>query len=206
MNQPNHSHKPDSPNRRGRRSKTTRRVAMCAVFCALAVVMLGLGAVMEVFDITAAAVAALVLLPILLCYGAKYAWLSYAVTAVLGVLLLPQSLATWMFAGLTGFYPIIKQKLDRLPRILGWTVKLLLLTAVLLLYLAVFYFILLGGEGSFTDAFLTGFGESDGTPVVAWAVVILSVFTYVLFDLLIDRLLVLYYVKWQKRVERWMKP
>ena len=181
-------------------------MAMCAVLCALAVVMLGLGAVIEIIDITAAALASLVLLPILLCYGTKYAWLSYAVTGVLGVLLMPQSLGAWMFAGLTGFYPIIKQRLDRLPRILGWTVKLLLLTAVLLLYLAIFYFILLGGEGSLFDAFLKGFGEEGGTPVMAIAVILLSVFTYILFDLLIDRLLILYYLRWQKRVEKWMKP
>ena len=196
----------NQPSRRTRRSHTTRRIAMCAVLCALAVVMLGLGAVIEVIDITAAAVASLVLLPILLCYGARYAWLSYAVTGVLGVLLMPQSLGAWMFAGLTGFYPIIKQKLDRLPRLLGWAVKLLLLTAVLLLYLAIFYFIMLGGEGSILDAFLKGFGEEEGTPLMAWAVVVLSLFTYILFDLLIDRLLILYYLRWQKRVERWMKP
>lgn len=179
---------------------------MCAVLCALAVVMLGLGTIIEVIDITAAAAASLVLLPILLCYGVKYAWLSYAVTGVLGVLLMPQSLGAWMFAGLTGFYPIIKQRLDRLPRILGWTVKLLLLTAVLLLYLAVFYFIMLGGKGSILDAFLKGFGEEGSPPVMAAAVIILSMFTYILFDLLIDRLLILYYIKWQKRVEKWMKP
>lgn len=196
----------NQPSRRTRRSHTTRRIAMCAVLCALAVVMLGLGAVIEVIDITAAAVASLVLLPILLCYGTRYAWLSYAVTGVLGVLLMPQSLGAWMFAGLTGFYPIIKQKLDRLPRLLGWAVKLLLLTAVLLLYLAIFYLILLGGEGSILDAFLKGFGEEEGTPLMAWAVVVLSLFTYILFDLLIDRLLILYYLRWQKRVERWMKP
>ena len=179
---------------------------MCAVLCALAVVMLGLGAIIEVIDITAAAVASLVLLPILLCYGTKYAWLSYAVTGVLGVLLMPQSLGAWMFAGLTGFYPIVKQRLDRLPRVLSWAVKLLLLAAVLLLYLGIFYFILLGGEGSLFDAFLKSFGEEEGTPLVAWAVIILSLFTYILFDLLIDRLLVLYYLRWQKRVERWMRP
>ena len=194
------------PPRRTRRSRTTRRIAMCAVLCALSVVMLGLGALIEVIDITAAAVASLALLPILLCYGARYAWLSYAVTGVLWVLLMPQSLGAWMFAGLTGFYPIVKQRLDRLPRVLSWLVKLLLLTAVLLLYLAVFYFVMLGGEGSLLDAFLGGFGESDGKPIIAWVTIGLSVFTYVLFDLLIDRLLILYYIKWQKRVERWMKP
>lgn len=184
----------------------TRRIAMCAVLCALSVVILGLGAIIEVLDLTAAALAALILLPVLLCYGTRYALLSYAVAAVLGVLLMPQSLAAWMFAGLTGFYPIIKNRLDRLPRVLGWLIKLLLLTAVLFLYLGVFYFLMMGGEGSFTDAFLLGFGEKDGPPVMALAVIGLSVFTYILFDLLIDRLLILYYLRWQKRVERWMKP
>ena len=186
--------------------KATRRIATCGVFCALAVVMLGLGAIIEVLDLTAAAAAALILLPVLLCYGGKFAWLSYAVTATLGVLLMPQSLAAWMYAGLTGFYPMVKQRLDKLPPVLGWLIKLLLLTAVLFLYLAVFFFIFMGGEGSFTDAFFQGFGETDSPPVMAWAVVGLSVFTFVLFDLLIDRLLILYYIKWQKRVERWMKP
>ena len=185
---------------------TTRRVATCGVFCALAVVMLGLGAVIEVLDVTASAAAALILLPILLCYGKKYAWLSYAVTATLGILLMPQSLAAWMYGGLTGFYPMVKMKLDRLPRILGWPIKLALLTAVLMLYLAVFYFIILGGEGSFADAFLHGFGEENEPPILAYAVVGLSVFTFILYDLLIDRLLVLYYIKWKKRVEKWLRP
>ena len=193
-------------NQRNSTRHTTRRIATCGVFCALAVVVMGLGVVIEMLDLTAAAAAAIILLPILLCYGGKYAGLSYAVTDTLGVLLMPQSLSAWMYAGLTGFYPMVKQRLDRLPRVLGWAVKLLLLTAVLFLYLAVFFFIMMGGEGSLTDAFFAGFGEADEPPVLAWAVVGLSVFTFVLFDLLIDRLLVIYYIRWQKRVERWMKP
>lgn len=197
----------ENPNRnqnRRERRRATRRMVTCALLCALAVVFLGLGALIEVFDLTAAAVAALVLLPILLCYGGKYAWLSYAVTAVLGVMLLPQSLASWTFAGLTGYYPIIKNRLDRLPRMVGWPVKIFLLAAVLCLYLAVFHFLIMGGEGSFTDSFLKGFGEGEGSAYMAWAVIGLSVFTYVLFDLLIDRILILYYLRWQKRFEKWM--
>lgn len=189
---------------RHERRRTTRRMVTCALLCALAVVFLGLGALIEVFDLTAAAVSALILFPVLLCYGGRYAWLSYAVTAVLGVLLMPQSLASWTFAGLTGYYPIIKKRLDRLPRVVGWPVKLLLLAGVLLLYLGVFHFIIMGGEGSFTDSFLKGFGEAEGSSFMAWAVIGLSLFTYVLFDLLIDRILILYYIRWQKRFEKWM--
>ena len=186
--------------------RTTRRVAMCGVFCALAVVFLGMGALVEVMDITAAVAASLVLLPILLCYGNRYALLSYAVTAVLGVLLMPQSLSAWMFAGLTGYYPIIKTKLDKLPRILGWFIKLILLTALFAIYLAVFFFLFLGGEGSMLKAFLLAFGEADGSPVLAIVTLGLGLLTYILFDVLVDRLRILYYIKWQKRVEKWMKP
>lgn len=191
------------PSRHERR-RTTRRMVTCALLCALAVVFLGLGALIEVFDLTAAAAAALILLPILLCYGGRYAWLSFSVTAVLGVMLMPQSLASWTFAGLTGYYPIIKSRLDRLPRVLGWPIKILLLTGVLGLYLLVFHFIVMGGEGSFTDSFLVGFGEAEGGAYMAWAVIGLSLFTFVLFDLLIDRILILYYIRWQKRFEKWM--
>lgn len=191
-------------NTRRERRRATRRMVTCALLCALAAVCLGLGAVVEVFDLTAAAAAALILLPVLLCYGTRYALLSYAVTAVLGVILMPQSLAAWTYAGLLGYYPAIKQKLDRLPRVLGWLVKIVLLCGVILLYLAVFHFIVMGGEGTLVDSFLAGFGEVDGSILAAWIVVGLSLGTFVLFDILIDRVLILYYLSWQKRFEKWM--
>ena len=179
---------------------------MCAVLCAVAVVILGLGTLIEIFDLTAAALSSLILLPILLCYGSGYAWLSYAVTAVLGVILMPQSFAAWTFAGLIGYYPIIKQRLDRLPRLPGWVIKILLLVAVLCLYVVLVYVLILGGQGGILDSFMAAFGDADGKPIMAWLVVGLSVFTFIVFDLLIDRLLILYRLKWQKRIEKWMKP
>ncbi len=204
MENPNRNADRTPQNNRRRQRRATRRLVTCALLCALAVVCLGMGALIEVFDLTAAAAAALVLLPILLCYGSRYALLSYVVTAVLGVVLMPQSLAAWMFVGVTGYYPMVKKKLDRLPRVLGWGAKLIMLTAVMVGYLALFHFIVMGGEGSFAESFLMGFGEAEGSSFMAWAVVGLSVLTYVLFDILIDRILILYYLRWQKRVEKWM--
>lgn len=189
--------------RRGRR-RATRRMVTCALLCSLAVVALGMGTLVEVFDLTAAAVAAIMLLPVLLCYGTGYAVLSYAVTAVLGVMLMPQSLGAWMFAGLTGYYPLIKKQLDRLPRVLAWAAKLAIVAAVIFAYLGLFYFIAMGGEGSFLDVLTQGIGEGEGGALMAGATVGLMVFTYILFDVLIDRILILYYLRWQKRVEKWM--
>lgn len=193
-------------NRNQRMKQQSRRIATCAVLCALAVVLIFFGTAIDVLDLTAAALASIILLPVLLCYGTRYALLSYAVTAVLSVVLMPQSLASWLFAGLVGYYPVIKQRLDRLPKLIGWLIKLMLVAAVIFLYLMVFHFLVLGGEGSFWNSFLTGFGEAGGSPALAWVVVGLSVFTFVIFDILLDRLLILWRLKWKKRIEKWMKP
>ncbi len=203
-NQPSPGREPG--NNRRRTARATRHLAMCAVLSALSVAVLGMGALIEVLDLTASVLAAVMTLPILWCYGRRDALLSYAVTAVLAVILLPQSLASWMYAGLVGYYPVLKQRVDRLPRVPAWVIKILLLTAVLLLYLVVFYFLVLGGEGSLTEAFLAGFGEVGGSSLMAWAVIGLSLATFILFDYVIDRLWWLYCFKWRRRVEKWMKP
>lgn len=195
--------------RKTRRSGTrgaTRRMVTCAILCALSTVMLGIGTVLEIIDLTAAAMAAVVILLIYLCYGARYALLSYAVTGALGVVLLPQSLAVWSYVGLVGYYPVIKSRLDRLPRILGWIVKLILFAVVMGLCLVVFHFLVFGGEGSLADSFLRLFDEEEGKTLMAWGVLGLSLFTYVIFDLMLDRLRVIYELRFRRRVEKWMKP
>lgn len=183
----------------------SRRIAVSAMLSALAVVFLALGGLIEIMDLTAAAAASLILLPILLAYGPRYAVLAYAVTGILSVILMPQSLASWVFLGLIGYYPIIKRWLDRLPKISGYLVKMLLVAAVLFLYLLLFYFVFMQGSGSLFDAFQQGFGEPGGSGWLPWALIALSLFTFFIFDLLIDRLLILYRLKWQKKIEKWMK-
>ncbi len=195
--------------RRTRRSSTrgaTRRMVTCAVFAALSVVVLGLGTILEIMDMTSAAVAAMIVLLIFLCYGTRYALLTYAVTGVLGVVLMPQSLATWTYLGLMGYYPVIKQKLDRLPKLVGWLFKLVLFAAVMALCLLLFHFLVMGGQGSLTDSFLAIFDEEEGKTAMAWAILGLSLFTFVIFDFLLDRLIFLYRVRFYRQVEKWMKP
>ena len=195
--------------RKTRRASTrgaTHRMVTCAILCALSAVMLGIGTVLEIIDLTAAAMAAVVILLIYLCYGARYALLSYAVTGVLGVVLLPQSLAVWSYVGLMGYYPVIKSRLDRLPRLLGWIVKLLLFAVVMGLCLVGFHFLVFGGEGSLADSFLRLFDEEEGKTLLAWGLLGLSLFTYIVFDLLLDRLRMVYEIRFRRRVEKWMKP
>ncbi len=184
----------------------TRRMAMCAILCALSVVALGIGTLLEIMDLSAACAASVVVLLILLTYGPRYALLSYAVTGVLGIILMPQSLAVWTYVGLMGYYPIIRGRLERLPRVLAWVIKLLLFAAVMAACLLIVHFLLLGGEGSLMDSLCALTGEADSRALMVWAVLGLSLFTFVIFDILLGRLILLYRFRWQSRVEKWMKP
>ncbi len=195
--------------RRSRRTGTrgaTRRMVTCAIFAALSVVILGLGTILQIVDLTASALAAIIILLLYLCYGARYALLSYAVTSVLAAVLMPQSFAVWSYIGLMGYYPVLKHKLDRLPKLLSWCLKLLLFAVVMAGCLLIFHFLIYGGEGSITDSFLRLFDEENGKSLLAWAILGLSLFTYVIFDLLLARLIFLYHIGYKRRIDQWMKP
>ncbi len=200
---------PNGPHRSRRESgrRTTRRMVTCAIFAALSVVILGIGTVLEIIDLTAAALAAVIILLLYLCYGARYAFLTYAVTGVLGAVLMPQSLAAWTYIGLMGYYPVLKQKLDRLPRPLAWLIKLCLFAAVMAGCLLIFHFILYGGQGSILDTALKLFGEEGtGKPALSWAILGLSLVTFVIFDLLLGRICILYHLRFKRQIDKWMKP
>ena len=55
----------------------TRRLAVCALFCAVGVVLLGLGAITEILDLTAAMLVSLLLIPIVVEYGYRSPWLDH---------------------------------------------------------------------------------------------------------------------------------
>lgn len=193
------------PRRRNQTARKTKRLALCAVLCALGVVILGFGAVLEVMDITTTMLSSLLLLPIMLCYGNGYAFMTYAVTGVLSVILMPFSFAPWMYLGLAGYYPMVKAKFDKLPRLLSILLKAILVLVALSVYFVAFYFLMMQGAGSLSDAFTLAFGEKGDPSWMGWVAVGLAYIAFFAYDLLIDRLLVLYRYRWQARVEKWMK-
>ena len=193
------------PRQKNSRAYKTKRLALCAVLAALGVVLLGIGAIVEVMDITTPMLASLLLIPIMLCYGNGYAVMTYAVISVLSIILMPYSFAPWLFVGLAGYYPMVKSKFDRLPRIFALILKAVLVFAALALYFCIFYLIMMQGAGSLSDAVNKAFGDENGTPWMAWAVVALAYVAFFAYDLLIDRVLVIYHFRWRERVEKWMK-
>ena len=161
----------------------TKQIALGGVLAALAVVILLLGGVIPIGTYAAPMFASLPLvillaeLPRPLCVG----W--YAVAAILGVLLCPDRETAFVFVFL-GWYPIAKPALDRLPRLPRIAVKLLLfLAAVAALYaLLILVFRL---EALVAEA------REIGLPLLL-ALLALGAAAFLLYDLLLTRLSVLY--------------
>ena len=107
-----------------RRNKRTTVLALCGVLAALAVALLFLGGTLPFATIACPVLASLVLIPVYAENGAKWGFLWYVTTALLGVLLTPDKETAVLFV-FFGYYPMLKRFLERLPgRTLTWIAKL----------------------------------------------------------------------------------
>ena len=169
-------------------STQVKYLTVSAMLSALGVVILGLGAVIEVLDISVAVIASLLITYAVIEIGGAYPWLIWVVTSIIALLLLPLKTPVLFYALLTGYYPIIKQKIERrMARLPAWGVKLGVLTLSLLVIWAVMWL--------FAPTLL----ETTGGWVMIAATLVLGVFAFVLYDICLTRLITVYFVKLQKR-------
>ena len=164
--------------------KKSKSVALAGMLAALAVVILFLGSLFELLDLSASAMASLVIMVALIELGKRWACGVYAVAAVLSLLLFPRT-ASITFAAFVGYYPVLKVYLDRIkPRVLQYFVKLLLFNALLF------------GVTRVLEHLLTA--ESDWLTIGWW----LGNLTFLVFDFALVKLSVFYLVKIKNRIRR----
>lgn len=201
----NEMNKTPRKNPRSTSARRTKRMVICAVLAALGVVIMGAGALIEVMDLSMAALASLLLIPIFTGYGKGYAMMTYAVTGILSLILMPQSLVAWLYLGLLGYYVVLKERLDRMKLPIALACKVALLLTVLAVYLAAFFLVFMQGSGTLDTLFFAAFAEKGDAPWVAYVILVLAAVAFFLYDFLIGRLVFLYRMRWQHRVEKWMR-
>ena len=158
------------------------------MLCALGVIILGLGSVIEVLDITVAVLASLLTVYAVIEIGGIYPWLIWIVTSIIALLLLPLKTPVLFYAFLTGFYPILKQKIERrMARLPAWALKI----GVLVVSVGIMWVIM----WLFAPALL----ETSGGWIMIAATLALGVFAFVLYDFCLTRLITVYFVRLQKR-------
>ena len=92
---------------------------------ALGVVALYLGSVIEVLDISTAVLASVMCTVTVIEYGKGAPWSVFLVTSLLSLLLLPNKFPALLYAVFFGYYPIIKEKIEKIRSMLvQWIIKL----------------------------------------------------------------------------------
>lgn len=163
-------------------------LTVSAMLSALGVVMLGLGSLVEVLDLTFAVIASLLTVYAVIEIGGAYPWLIWIVTSVVALLILPLKTPVLFYALLTGYYPILKQKIERrMARVPAWTFKMSVFAISLAVIVAVMWL--------FAPTLL----ETTGGWIVIATTVVLAVLSFILYDICLTKLITIYFVKLQKR-------
>ena len=171
--------------KREQRRDQTRKLTVCAMLSALGVVLLWLGSVVEVVDVSMAVIASLLCVFAVIEYGGGAPWMVFAVTAILSLILVPQKTPAVMYAIFFGYYPILKEKLERLPKLVAWLSKEAIFNVALILMLVLSRFLLFGSETQATWLYI--------------AVALLAELVFPLYDVALTRLISFYIYHLRRR-------
>ncbi|MBO5274880.1 MAG: hypothetical protein IJA85_01655 [Clostridia bacterium] len=160
-----------------------RKTALCSILAAMGVMFLYIGSVITVLDLTMTAIASLIVVFCVIELNGYYPWLTYGVTAILAILLLPNKLTGVIYLCFGGLYPILKANFERYHYVVSWILKLSVFNTGLLIAILISQFLLhLGDEGLELTL-----------PVLA-----VGNLVFVLYDVAMTRLITLYLIKFRK--------
>ena len=111
---------------------SAKRMATCSMMAALCVVLMVLGAILELGMYACPLFAGLCFIPIGQKYGRKYHITLYVASSIQCFLMVPNMEENLMFAGLFGWYPIVRPVLQKLPKVIRWICKLAIFNVVVI--------------------------------------------------------------------------
>jgi hypothetical protein len=158
------------------------------MFSALSVVLLYFGSLFELLDISMAVIASLACVIAVIEYGKSAPWAIYAVTSVLSVILLPNKTPAAFYAIFFGFYPILKEKFEKRPKVLSWLLKEVTFNICLVVMAVAVYFISTTGDNSLLK-----------NPIMLATTALLAEVVFVLYDIALTRLISFYIIKLRHR-------
>jgi hypothetical protein len=116
--------------------RSTKKLTLSAILVAMSVVIMVLGGVISVLDLSMSALASLIVAFAYIEIGMPYTWLIWLATTVLSAVIFPGSLLWVSYFVAFGVYPILKGYIERLPRPYWILIKLLFANAAIWLMIA----------------------------------------------------------------------
>ena len=166
----------------------SRKVALCGVLCGLAVVVLLLGGLFFLAVYCAPLLAMAVLLPVLEEYGPGTAGAAYGAVAILALLLVPDRETALVYV-FFGWYPLLRPRIAALPSL---PVRLVCRLGVCGLSMFLLYGVTIRLLG------LTAVTEELGGGWLTAALAVMGCAVFLLLDLALGRLTVL----WRRKLRR----
>ena len=165
----------------------SREIALCGMMNALAVVLLSLGGLIPIATYCAPLLAMAVLLPVQEEYGNKLAITAWVSVSLLALMLTPDRETALVYV-FFGWYPVARPRIAALPsRLVRLAVKLIIATAIILLL----YGAVLRLMGLTADLL-------EGTFLLNAALLTMGNIVFLLLDLALARLTVLWRRKWRR--------
>ena len=117
-------------------------LALCALLAAFGAVIMMSAGVVPILTYCSPLAAGLLLIFVLREFGAKQAWMTWAVTAALSLILCADREAAFFYVFM-GCYPMVREMLDRIgPKMLRLLAKICFISAMLALMYALLIFVL----------------------------------------------------------------
>lgn len=161
-------------------------LTVSAMLCALGVIFLSLGSLFEVLDLSVAVLASLLCVYAVIEIGGAYPWGIWVVTSLLALLLLPQKSPAIFYSLFLGFYPILKEKIERRSRLFSFLFKLLIFHVCL----GCIYFVF--------KLFLPGVLDEGSMLWLGAVLYFLSLLCFILYDFALTRLITFYLLRLRK--------
>ncbi len=164
-----------------------KRIALSGLLAALAVSVMFLGGVLPFATIAMPVMASLILIPVYIEAGRKWGVLWYLAVAALGLLLCTDKEGPILFV-FFGCYPMLHRKIGHLRvRALRWLLKIVYVNASIAAAYSLMIFLFR------MDAILKEYRQTGTFLLIA--LVALANVSFVIYDVLIDRLELYYHVR-----------
>ncbi len=179
------------PQRQPPAHSSAKRVALCGVLAALSLLFLLMAGVVPLATFTGPFFASLCFIPIVCEFGYKTPLTAYLAVSLLAFLLVGNKEVVLFYILLTGYYPIIQPCFARLSsRIVQAVLKLLLFACATAAVYALLLFVL--GSPELLAEF------QDFTLGIFVLGVLAGSITFVLYDILVDKVRILYLCRFRK--------
>lgn len=162
----------------------TKKIAICGILAALAIIMLYLGG-LSVLDLTVVLICSFITMLVMVETGEKFTWIYFTVTSVLSLILLPSKLYAIEYILFGALYPILKMHFEKLRALFAWILKISVMDMMLLGCVVLGQFVFHLGEEYFSLSVLT--------------VVIGTVF-FIFYDFTLTLFISYYMVKLRKKL------